>query len=188
MESTSLRISQIIKGLRSFSRDGSLDPMQFENLSTILSDAQTLVSQSLIKISIRLEIQCDPGLALKCQPVPLCQVFVNMILNAKDAIQNLQERWISISATDANDKIFIRIRDSGHGIPRAIHERIMEPFFTTKEIRRGVGLGLSISRGIVESHGGQIYYDGASPNTRFVVELPIAPPEGLTPLKANKYK
>ena len=65
----------------------------------------------------------------------------------------------------------ISVSDSGPGIPPDLHARIMEPFFTTKELGKGTGLGLSVSKGIAEAHGGQLIYDGTSRHTRFVLTL-----------------
>jgi len=73
-----------------------------------------------------------------------------------------------------NRRIKIIITDSGPGIPPELYEKIMQPFFTTKELNKGTGLGLSISLGLVEDHGGTLTIDRECSNTRFVVELPIA--------------
>ena len=62
--------------------------------------------------------------------------------------------------------------DCGRGIPKEIAHKILQPFFTTKDVGSGTGIGLSISNGIVEGHGGRLYLDESSPNTAFIVELP----------------
>ena len=77
-----------------------------------------------------------------------------------------------MGAVDRGDSVEFFVADSGPGIPPEIRSRIMDPFFTTKAVGSGTGLGLNISRAIVEDHGGSISLDDASRNTRFVVKLP----------------
>lgn len=67
----------------------------------------------------------------------------------------------------------IKITDSGHGIPATIQTKMMNPFFTTKEVGKGTGLGLSISLGIIKNHGGEFYYNKEAKNTQFIIKLPI---------------
>lgn len=172
MEHTAFRITKIIRGLRTFSRDGSKDAMRNENLLTILADTQSLIIESLKKQNIEFRINCPPHLELECQPVPLSQVFVNLIMNSKHAIENNPQKWISIVATETIDKIFIRVTDSGNGISLDVQQKIMHPFFTTKPIGQGTGLGLSISKGIIEQHYGKIWYNLDSQNTEFCIVLP----------------
>jgi signal transduction histidine kinase len=73
---------------------------------------------------------------------------------------------------DLGTSLEVSVTDSGKGIPKAIRDKLMQPFFTTKGIGKGTGLGLSISRGIVHSHNGVLEVDTSCPNTRFVVRLP----------------
>ena len=79
---------------------------------------------------------------------------------------------VKVEARDLVSEIEISTTDSGAGIPKAIATKILNPFFTTKDVREGPGLGLSISKGIVERHAGRLYYDEPGKNTRFVVVLP----------------
>jgi signal transduction histidine kinase len=72
------------------------------------------------------------------------------------------------------DHVHLRISDSGPGIPEQLAQRIMEPFFTTKEVGKGTGLGLSISKNIIETHKGQFTLDRSAPHTTFVITLPLA--------------
>jgi signal transduction histidine kinase len=94
--------------------------------------------------------------------------------NAFDAIAELEPKWIelAVSAT-AERMVQISVTDCGNGIPAAIRDKIMNPFFTTKPVNKGTGLGLSISRSIMEDHGGKFYLDTECAHTRFVLELPM---------------
>ena len=94
--------------------------------------------------------------------------------NSFDAVLDLPEKWIDITVTAKESKVEISVTDSGSGIPEQVAKKLMQPFFTTKEIGKGSGLGLSTSAGILKSHQGTIAYDPNSKNTRFVIQLPMA--------------
>jgi signal transduction histidine kinase len=102
------------------------------------------------------------------------QVFFNLILNARDAMP--KGGWLTIATrADEDDTVIVEVRDTGHGIRREDVKRIYDPFFTTKGIGRGTGLGLSVSYGIVQEHGGAIFVDSApGKGTTFQVALPAA--------------
>jgi signal transduction histidine kinase len=87
-------------------------------------------------------------------------------------VQNLDTKWIHIHCTKDEDHIIIKVSDSGSGIPSAFRDKVMNPFFTTKDVGKGTGLGLSISFGIINSHSGQMYFDHSQPNTTMVVKIP----------------
>jgi len=91
--------------------------------------------------------------------------------NAFDAIEKLETKWIEVSLYEKDQKICVAITDSGSGIPLSIQKKIMEPFFTTKEVGRGTGLGLSISKGIMNAHQGSLEIDNTSPNTKFILSF-----------------
>lgn len=96
-----------------------------------------------------------------------------MLTNACDAIENLNDKWLEVTVTKTTDVTVISITDSGSGISPEVSDKMMQPFYTTKEVGKGTGLGLSISQGIIASHNGSFYYDAKSPHTRFVIELPL---------------
>lgn len=87
---------------------------------------------------------------------------------------DLSEKWIKIHVIYVENKVHIRLLDSGNGIPKELADKIMEPFYTTKGVGKGAGLGFSIARSIVENHGGKLWIDVNSPNTCFVIEIPTA--------------
>lgn len=116
----------------------------------------------------------NPSLSLEieCHSIKISQVLLNLLNNAYDAIQNQKEKWIKVEIIERQHEIDLIVTDSGNGIPVSVQKRMMQPFFTTKDIGKGTGLGLSISQGIVTSHHGKINIDNASMNTRFVITLP----------------
>ena len=101
----------------------------------------------------------------------LQQVFFNLILNAKDAMPH--GGWLTVATRADDDAVVIEVADTGHGIRREDIKRIYDPFFTTKGMGRGTGLGLSVSYGIVQEHGGAIFVDSVpGKGTTFQVALP----------------
>ena len=169
------RIEKIVNGLSTFSRDGSNDPMEAHALERILDDSLDLCRERLRSDGIALrQGNIMAGHLVECQAVQIAQVIVNLINNAVDAVQQLPDKWIELELREGPGIVALAITDSGAGIAQAILEKIMIPFFTTKPIGKGTGIGLSISKFIIEKHGGRLYYDRTSPNTKFVIELPKA--------------
>lgn len=175
--STVERIGSIVSGLKNISRDASNDKMSQVPLAAILTDVISLCQERLKNNHI--EIHCnleDPIFLtnLNCFQVQLCQVFLNLFNNSFDAIRHLPSKWIRIDATRDENWMIIHFMDSGPGIPEELREKIFQPFFTSKEIGEGTGLGLSLVYAIVKNHNGEIYYDPQFNNTCFTIKLPIA--------------
>lgn len=173
IERTSLRISRIIKSMRLFARNRQNSPLLATALSKLIEDTLDQYRNELNKNSITLRVGEIPDLTIQCQPTQISQVFINLLSNSLDAVSELQERWISIDFdfSDPEDLLVI-FTDSGTGIPLAVQQRLMEPFFSTKRPGLGTGLGLAISKGIVEAHGGTLSLDTEANNTRFVIRIP----------------
>jgi C4-dicarboxylate-specific signal transduction histidine kinase len=187
IEKTVERIAKIIRGLRAFSRNADSDPMVSCDLESIVNDTLELCYERVRKEGIRLRLKGDFSRhRLHARPSQINQVLLNLLNNSIDAIQTMSQPWIEISITLQEDMLALSVTDSGHGIPAHIAERMMEPFFTTKEVGRGTGLGLAISRGIIEDHRGRFFYDAESPNTRFTILLPTEKKAESMPSKTQK--
>jgi PAS domain S-box-containing protein len=167
------RMTSIIRGMKSLSRDGTNDAFQRVPVGRIVKDVLGFTADSFEKHGIRAHLgEIDERVEAVCQETQLSQVFVNLINNAKDAVLGLDEKWIKVEVLDRGQSVEVAVTDSGKGIPPEIREKIMVPFFTTKPMGKGTGLGLSISASILEAHGGSLRIDGESPNTRFVATIP----------------
>jgi C4-dicarboxylate-specific signal transduction histidine kinase len=174
IDATIERISKIIRGLRTFSRDGSQDNFENIKIKSLIDDTLEMCKARFTNHSIEIRIkEFDPELSIDCRSVQLGQVILNLLSNAYDALADKEEKWVEIAVSTQADKITIQITDSGPGIPEAIRAKLMQPFFTTKPVGKGTGLGLSISKGIIDAHGGKFEIDEKCPNTRFIIELPI---------------
>lgn len=173
IESTVMRITKIISGLKTFARDGSHDPFESNSLKKIIDETLELATERLKNLDIAIKMDSIPDdYLVDCRATQISQVVLNLVSNARDAIKDLPDRWIYIGFKPQGDHLQLFVEDCGSGIPLAVQEKIFRPFFTTKEVGVGTGLGLSISIGIIESHNGRLYIDNSSPHTRFVMEIP----------------
>ena len=167
------RIGKIIKGLKTVVRDAEDDPMISVSLREVLEDTRSFCESRFRDHQIALEIQeFSRELKIPARGAQLCQVVMNLLNNAHDAIMDLKERWVRITLEEGQGVIRLMVTDSGSGIPPEVQERMFHPFFTTKPNGQGTGLGLSISRQIMVKHGGNLEVDGTHPHTRFVLTLP----------------
>jgi signal transduction histidine kinase/ligand-binding sensor domain-containing protein len=164
------RTAEIVKGLRTFSRLDE-DVLKSADLHEGL-DSTLILLRSKYKVHIEIEKQYGDIPEIECYPGQLNQVFMNILSNAIDAIDD--KGTITISTIRSNGSVRISIRDTGRGIPEDIQPRIFEPFFTTKEVGQGTGLGLSISYSIIEKHHGSIEVNSEiGKGSEFVIVLPI---------------
>ncbi|MFH0730330.1 MAG: ATP-binding protein [Pseudomonadota bacterium] len=164
------RMKDIVKNLKSFAR---LDEAEYKmaDLNQGLESTLNIVWNEL-KYKARVTKSYGELPQTMCNPGQLNQVFMNILVNAAQAIEHQGE--IDIVTRKAGDAIVIEISDTGCGIPPDKLNRIFEPFFTTKEVGKGTGLGLSIVYDIVEKHGGEIAVDSRPGHgTRFTISLPI---------------
>lgn len=173
VKATSDRIAKTVRGLRLFSRSGDRDPYLAVGMPEIVDDALELCRERFKNHDISLTINPIPKIALECRGVQICQVILNLLNNAHDAVLGTPEAWVEVSVHTTDQEAQIVIRDSGKGIPGDVVPKMMLPFFSTKEVGQGTGLGLSISKGIVEDHGGKLQYDASTGHTRFSVTLPL---------------
>jgi PAS domain S-box-containing protein len=172
---TVARVSRIISGLRAFAREGGKDPPSVVPLQTLVSETLGLCGESLRGRGIALHVQGDAGLVpVSCRPTQIVQILLNLLNNARDAVAGTTAPSIELRmSTDGEDAV-LSVIDSGPGIAPELRERIMEPFFTTKPVGRGTGIGLSIARGLAEDNGGKLVLDERQPATCFVLRLPRA--------------
>lgn len=173
IEQTGERITKIIKGLQEFSRDTKGDQAQIIPLEHLINETLFLSHERFNENGVKIIIGQIPHINIECRHIQITQVLVNLINNAFDAVVNSKDCWVRIDFKEVENDIEIRVTDSGLGIPENIRSKIMQPFFTTKDVGKGTGLGLAISRGIVEDHQGNLSYDAQSLNTCFVVRLPL---------------
>lgn len=173
IEKTALRISKIIKGLTAFSRNSEHDSFSVVQVRQIIEDTLSLVNEKFKYRAIDVTIDCPGELTLECNATQIGQVLMNLLINSFDAIKRLENKWIKIEVKSSGNIVNIIVSDSGEGISPKIAKKIMEPFFTTKSVGEGTGLGLSLSKGLIESHNGNLNYLPTAKHTTFQIELPL---------------
>jgi PAS domain S-box-containing protein len=175
IEKQSFRAAKIINNLLNFSRSAGAEMERLDVNKTLL-DVLSLIEHQLEASKIRVRKE----LASELPPVRgnenrVQQVFFNLILNARDAMP--RGGWLTLTTSGDGDTVVVEVSDTGVGIKREDVKRIYDPFFTTKGIGRGTGLGLSVSYGIVQEHGGAIFVDSVpGQGTTFQVALPALLP------------
>lgn len=164
------RIEDIVAALRSFSR---LDEAQFKlaDLGEGLASTVKLVRSTCAE-RIHLDLDLQPLPMTYCHPGELNQVFMNLLVNAIQAIPAAGN--IAVTARAVEDRLVITIRDDGAGMPPEVLARLGEPFFTTRPVGSGTGLGLAISLGIVERHQGRLDFTSEpGRGTLVTLDLPV---------------
>ncbi len=175
IERQTFRAAKIVNGLLNLSRPGSATNERVEvDLNAIITDVFSLLEHQFAVGSIKARRELAPtALPVLGIEHQLQQVFLNLFLNARDAMPS--GGWLSVTTRAEGESVVAEIADTGSGIPSEQLARIYDPFFTTKAIGRGTGLGLSITYGIVREHDGTIHCDSAvGQGTRFTLALPMA--------------
>jgi two-component system NtrC family sensor kinase len=154
--SESKRCGELLQNLLSFSRTAPMN-LSLSDLNMVIARTIRLAEHKADMNGILLQVELDPKLPpLQCDTAQMEQVALALVINAIDAMPHGGNLWVSTRTLPGEELIELQVRDDGVGIPPEILPRIFEPFTTTKEVGKGVGLGLAVSKGIVERHGGHI--------------------------------
>lgn len=165
------RVKKIVQDLKDFSRVDQSEEWQWANLQDGLDSTLNIVNNE-IKYKATVERRYATLPPIECLPSQLNQVFMNLLVNAAQAIPD--HGTITVETGAGEEEVWVAVSDTGCGIPEAIRTRIFEPFFTTKPVGKGTGLGLSLSYSIVQKHGGRIEVDSRpGEGTTFRVSLPV---------------
>lgn len=169
------RAAKIINHLRTFGRDIVLTEKKTAQVNQIINDALSLVSEQLKLRNISIILELNEALpSILCQSIQIEQVLINLLHNARDALDNQKTKKIYLRSYMLDSQVVIEVEDTGEGIPVDIADKVFDPFFTTKAVGKGTGLGLSISYGIIKEHNGLLE---AGPHqgrgALFRVKLPV---------------
>jgi CheY-like chemotaxis protein len=146
------------------------------SVNALVLQAVELTEYQMRAGNVAVELQIGDALPLiEADPDTLHQVIVNLLTNARQALDGVAgERRIVIATSCAGGSVRLRIADNGPGIDPATRARIFDPFYTTKEVGTGTGIGLSYSLGIVEAHGGRLELEDTISGTAFAISLPVS--------------
>jgi signal transduction histidine kinase len=168
------RVRDIVQSLKDFAHIGQTD----WNLADLHEglDSTLIIASNEFKHKATVSKEYGQLPLVKCLASQLNQVFMNLLINASQAIT--ANGVITLRTGYANDWVWVEVGDNGAGIAPDILNRIFDPFFTTKPVGKGTGLGLSLSYNIVNKHGGRIEVASElGKGTRFTVHLPVNPPQ-----------
>lgn len=170
------RASEIVNSLLNFSRTSTLDWSEVQ-LNRVIRDTASLIEHQLEKARVTVAYNLDDAIgAIKGNPGKLQQIFLNLFLNARDAMESIPARGgvLTIRTWCDGDVVHVEVADTGPGIAPEHLDRIFDPFFTTKGAKKGTGLGLSVTYGIVQEHGGGIDVSSTlGAGTRFRLDFPL---------------
>ncbi|MFQ5665658.1 MAG: sensor histidine kinase [Candidatus Binatia bacterium] len=187
------RTKRIVNELRAFSRSDDREAWRCMDLHRGINSTLALLAH---RFTDRIVVHRDFGdlPAVECMPGQINQVFMNLLANAADAIGPRPGNvWIStrcshgVPAAGQQPMVSIAVRDDGCGMPADIHAKVFDPFFTTKAVGRGTGLGLSVSYGIVQRHGGALTVESTPKRgTTFTIMLPVRQAHAPPPAGAQR--
>jgi two-component system NtrC family sensor kinase len=184
IEAASLHAREVIKNLLIFARQ--MPPQKTQvNLNQVLTYGLGLFETRCAKSGVELTRSLAPDLPdIIADPSQINQVLVNLVVNALQAMPNGGR--LTIRTLADKDHVFLIVEDTGVGMSKAVMEQICMPFYTTKDVGEGTGLGLAVVHGIVTSHGGSLEIESEEgKGSRFTIQLPVEGPEGVAQTDAN---
>jgi len=178
-------ISDITKWVREMSYESHTAELKLSNteefkdheINSIIKQALDVMKHQIIGAGIEVNFPNfgkTKNLSINCQRTQITQVLINLLKNAKDALNEIEEKWISVQLKQTNTHIQIKIVDSGPGVPEALVKRIFECGVTTKKRGQGSGIGLGLCQKIMNSHQGSISLEDEAKNTTFTISLALS--------------
>lgn len=170
------RVTRIVRDLKDFSYSGRDDSWKLVDLHAGLESTINIIWNEL-KYKVTLERRYGELPMVECLPSELNQVYMNLLLNAGQAVAEGGHIVVGTGTSTSGDEVWVEFKDNGGGISPELRQRIFDPFFTTKAVGSGTGLGLSISYGIINKHHGRIDLDSTlGQGSCFRITLPVRQP------------
>ncbi len=182
ISSESRRCGELVKNLLSFSRQSPMN-VQPTDINRLIGQCTMLLRHNLEIGGVELHTSLADGLPrLQCDGTQIEQVLLAVIVNAADAMPKGGNLWVESKLSQEGSRVVLTVRDDGSGIPPDVMPKIFEPFVTTKENGHGTGLGLAVSRGIIERHNGKISIESElGKGTTVTITLPVPGRSGPAP-------
>ena len=173
IDKASFRVAKIVETFQSTTMSGNkndYDQVDIETMLRNLVDKFSVTSKVDLSI-VEFEVDQDCSTEILGNPSQIELLLTHLLKNAMDAVTGIDEQWIKIRIFENTRSLVLEISDSGAGIPEDSVEHIFEPFYTSKEMGDGSGLGLTICKSICEAHGGEISLQRSAPHTTFQVSF-----------------
>ena len=174
IERQTFRAAKIVNGLLNLARPGHPDTSGLVDINVVINDVLVLLEHQFESGNVKVRRELfTPSPVVKGVEFKVQQVFLNLFLNARDAMPT--GGWLTVTSRSENGRAVVEVSDTGFGISAEHLSRIYDPFFTTKGVGQGTGLGLSVTYGVVQEHLGTIECDSQpGQGTRFRLTLPIS--------------
>ncbi len=174
---SSTRIKNILTSVQATTRGSDDDPFNIISVHDLINGvSETLItetSQFGIDLSIQFAHESVKNLLINVKKVALYQILQNLVKNAAEAIKNDAHSEVSLIISSTENRLFFKVIDNGKGIPKHMQAKIFDPFYTTKEIGKGTGLGLTIAHRLTTLNNGILTLETEEPRTTFIVNLPL---------------
>ncbi len=167
-----LKIGKIIRGLQLFCQDEKVQEVESCNLLSILEECQLIAGYRLQLFNINFIIECDPDIQIMGKRNLLMQAITYLINNSIEAVEGFKDPYILIRVKEGLNRITIEIEDNGRGIDLANKKYIFNNFYSSKDVDKHQGLGLSISKELIHEYGGEIYLKSNGEPTIFLIDFP----------------
>lgn len=171
MGETIHKIGHMVQDLKNMTKP-THEASETFHFNEILEDVISASNDKLKANGTKLFINGDSGHHIKGHSKQISKVLESLLNNSVEAVQHAPEKWIRIQMVEKSSFLQVCVTDSGERISQEVASKMMKPFFTTKNSNKGSGLGLSVSKNLIEKNNGSLFYDHNSPNTRFVILLP----------------
>jgi len=174
LNDTAQHLSRTIDQFRNFAKEERVESIV--SVTDRIEEALKIVDPGLKYLNIKVFNNCKEELKIKVVKGELAQVLINILNNARDVLKNKNDdRWIKIECLKKDENVIITVEDNGGGIPKEIKNRIFEPYFTTKHKSQGTGLGLYMSKKIIEqNNNGKLFVKNTKNGAKFYIVLPLA--------------
>jgi two-component system, NarL family, sensor histidine kinase PprA len=169
------KATSAIRRVVGYSRERPAEPALVD-LASVVDQALALRQYQLGRLGVAAIVDRGPNgdYRVRADERQLTQAVLNLVLNAEEALASSGSRQLQMTLTGTPEHVRLAVSDNGSGVNSAIRDRIFEPYFSTNQSERALGLGLPVSRAIVEAHGGKLWLSDDTPGATFVIELPAS--------------
>lgn len=171
MQESAGRVGEIVAYLRQITQKETNESLDQASISGILEQAIRHSESRFSGTNFKYDLSIREDLKVKAKPIEFTQILISLIQNAIEATKDQPEPWVEITVLERSEVVFIQIVDSGKGIPKSIRDKVFTPFFTTKDVGDGLGIGLSVAKSLLRSYGGELSFDFEAENTTVCIEL-----------------
>lgn len=173
LESSWKRISRIVKGMKKLAHGSESMEKSFVTLNHVIKGCVDMVEEKSKRTGVEILCRDLSTERIYADEIQVEQALINLLNNSIDAVEGLTPSWVEVSTLEDEEFVSIVVKDSGHGVDSEILKSIFDPFYTSKPVGKGTGLGLPISKRIARDHGGDLEYKTIGGHTAFVLKVPV---------------